>query len=137
MLLYTREDGKDDTGGFYGYRLTGVPWRAQRLESGLDEWVTFRLDAPMGTEPNTATFFDQAFTNPFAGQPTAADLLDTTMFDWSAWNPGSGMPTSIDYGAESIRFLSLQTGSNGDSTGCTDGLTVWHTDGRQLIIDLE
>lgn len=137
MLVYTRKDGQDDKGSFYGYRLTGVPWRAERLDHNVDTWDTFRLAAPQGDEPNTATFYDTAFTDEFDGQPTAADIVGTMAFDWTAFNPAA-TPSAIDYGAEMVRFLSLQTASNWNTfEGCVDGITVWHTDGRQLIIDLE
>lgn len=137
FLMYTRQDGVDDKGDFYGYRLTGVPWKALRLEHPIEVWNTFRLAAPLGDEPNVLTFFDTAFTDEFDGQPTVADIQGTMAFDWSTFNPAA-MPSMIDYGTEMVRFLSLQTASNWTTfEGCADGITVWHMDGRQLIIDLE
>jgi len=136
-LMYTVADGRDDTGAFYGYRMTAVTSRALRLDHNVEQWDTFRMSAPEGDEPNTMTFYDTEFTNSFDGQPTAADLVGTTRFDWTDWNPAA-TATSIDYGAEMVRFVSVQTASNWDTfEGCLDGLTIWHTDGRQLTIDLE
>ncbi len=138
MLIYTRPDGNDDTGSFYGYRLTGAPWLAQHLANDAGDWITFRLDAPQGDELNTLTFYDNAFTESFPNQPTMADLLDDPNFDWLMWSPNVGTSSDIDYGSEAVEFLSLQTSTGWDTfVGCTDGLTIWHRDGRQLIIDLE
>jgi hypothetical protein len=89
--------------------------------------------------PNEVTFYDGAQTGGgFTGKPSLSDRLQTPALDWSEWREDSDS-TSIDYGAETVKFMALQTGSRRSDTfeGYVDGLELRHVDGRSFFFELE
>ncbi|MFB6075137.1 MAG: hypothetical protein ABEJ89_09000 [Haloarculaceae archaeon] len=107
LQLYTEPDGTDDKGSFYGYRITGEPYFASGLDAPADEWVEWSTAGPA----NQLTFYDDSYVGFgfYGGQPTLAEL-QAGAIDWSARKSGAPA-TNIDYGAEVIKYITLQTGS--------------------------
>lgn len=137
LVLYTRADGVDDEGLFYGYRLTALPSQARALDAPADVWNTWSTDEG----PNQLTFVDEPALGSFtaAGLPTLQELTASPVFDWSSQVQGAA-PTAIDYASERVRFISLQTGSGSqtrDFEGLLDLVEIELTDGRRVTVDLE
>ena len=134
LAIYTVPDGNDDY-GWYGYRLNGEPYFSDSLNAAANTWNEWNTD--VGT--NQLTFFDTAKTGTygFYGQPTLQDLQATDSFDWSGYY--SCASTAINYGAETVKFISFQTGSGWMDTfeGYLDYITITLTTGESLTIDLE
>jgi len=135
LAIYTVPDGKDDTAGWYGYRLNGEPYFSRNLSAPNNTWNEWNTS--VGT--NQLTFFDTAKTGNygFYGQPTLQDLQATNSFNWDDW--GDYSATAIDYGNETVKSISFQTGSGWASTfdGYIDDITITLTTGKSLTIDLE
>jgi len=134
LQAYTKSDGIDDTGSWYGYRLTAHTHLSKDLVSMDNEWNLWSTDSA----ENQLTFYDRAFTNGgFQGQPTLAEIVADPELDWTAWNP-EATASGVDYAGETVKRLSLQTDSGWDTfDGCLDSIAVVLVDGRALYIDLE
>lgn len=136
ITLYTQQDGVEDT-GWYGYRLTALPSAARNRDEPADTWVQWVVKG----SDNQLTFADQPTIGVFTAPnlPTLPELVADDAFDWSSLQ-GSWPSTSRDYGAEVIRYISVQTGSGAETTG-SDGLfdllEIRFTDGRSLSVDFE
>jgi len=107
LQLYTEQDGVDDRGSWYGYRVTAEPYFAESLDAPGDEWVEWST----GDGDNQLTFFDDSYVGFgfYGGQPTLEELQDGTI-DWSTRKSGAPS-TDIDYGDEVIKYITFQTGS--------------------------
>jgi len=140
IAIYTEPDGEEDEADWYGYRLNGEPYYSRNLDStvGWHVWSTH------GTT-NQLTFFDSdkiggyyGFHN---GQPTLPELQSTAAFNWSECQnaPPNTQKTSIDYGSETVKYISFQTGTGWYESleSYIDEITIELTDGTVVIIDLE
>lgn len=134
-VLYTKPTGTDDQGGFYHHRLIGEPAYA-RARTETEGWTTWSTGGP----DDQLTWVDPDRTGTFgyaSGQPTWTELL-AGPFDWSTVDDTLD-PTSLDYAAEPLRYLSLQTAS-GWSEGRTfhlDAIRLTLASGRTITVDLE
>ncbi len=135
LVLYTVPDGNDDTSSWYGYRLNAEPYFSKSLNAPADTWNTWTTDETT----NQLTFFDTAKTGTygFYGQPTLQDLQNGPI-NWSNYN-SSYTNQSIDYGNETVKYISIQTGSGWSSnfTGYLDAITISLKNGTTITIDLE
>jgi len=135
LVLYTQTDGVDDTTSWYGYRLNAEPYFSRNLNAPANQWNTWSTDE--GT--NQLTFFDSAKTGNygFYGQPTLQDL-QAGPINWYTYNTNY-TNQSIDYGNETVKYISFQTGSGWCSTftGYLDAIEISLKDGKSLTIDLE
>ena len=106
LQIYTEPDGEDD-GSWYGYRITGEPYFAQDLDAPGGEWVKWSTS----DGDNQLTFFDDSYVGYgfYGGQPTLQELQAGSI-DWSSRKSGAPS-TDIDYGQETIKYITLQTGS--------------------------
>lgn len=137
VALYTEPDGVDDNASWYGYRLNMEPYFSNNLNAPANTWNTWSTDA--GT--NQLTIFDQQELNAFGvatGQPTLQDLQTSTAFDWNTVDAG-GNVTAIDYGSETVKAVSFQTGTLWDDsfTGNIDEAVIELNNGNTLTIDFE
>lgn len=107
LQLYTEQDGDDDKGSWYGYRITAEPYFAQDLDAPGGEWIEWSTS----DGDNQLTFFDDAYVGFgfYGGQPTL-DELQAGSIDWSDRKSGA-QSTDIDYGQETIKYITFQTGS--------------------------
>lgn len=135
LYLYTQPDGVDDGAAWYGYRL--YAYTGDLPTPAADTWGTYSTNdptSPFGFWDTTAA----GGTGAGAGA-TLAELTATTAFDWSAVD-GSLNSTSIDYGAEAVKYVSIQTSSGTGTTdfdGAIDNVLITLTDGRSFQADLE
>lgn len=143
LQIYTEQDGTDD-GSWYGHRITAEPYFAQDLDAPGGEWIEWSTS----DGDNQLTFFDDAYVGYgfYGGQPTLQEL-QVGSIDWNARKSGAPS-TDIDYGQETIKYITLQTGSGypesfaafldtveiGISTGASKGKGG---DGQIARIDLE
>lgn len=106
LQIYTEQDGTDD-GSWYGSRITAEPYFAQDLDAPGGEWIKWSTS----DGDNQLTFFDDAYVGYgfYGGQPTLQELQAGSI-DWNSRKSGAPS-TDIDYGQETIRFITLQTGS--------------------------
>lgn len=138
LAIYTAPDGNDDTAGWYGYRLNAEPYFSNNLNAPANTWNTWSTAAGS----NQLTFFDTAKTGGygFYGQPTLQDL-QAGAINWSSIPncAPSCVNQSIDYGAETVKYISIQTGSSWSSTfeGYLDNLSIRLKDGKKVTIDFE
>lgn len=137
LVIYTKADGVDDGASWYGYRLTGQPAYARNVDAVPGEWALWSTQAG----PNQLTFYDSNKLHTFgvaSGQPTLSELQASEAFDWSTVHAG-GDVTAIDYGAESVKYLSIQTATNwaADFHGQIDYVGLELRDGRGVVFDLE
>lgn len=133
LVLYTRPDAGDTT--WYGHRLTALPTTARSVDAPNDTWVRWSVHGPS----NQFSFADEptigTFTAP--GLPALAEL--GASFDWSSVD-ATFPATSIDYQAEEMRFVSIQTSSGNDTVQTdarVDRIEIELVDGRSLTVDLE
>jgi hypothetical protein len=137
LAIYTEPDLVDDTTGWYGYRLNAEPYYSRALSEPVDVWNKWNTDA--GT--NQLTFFDTAKTAGgygFYGQPSLQDLQGGTI-NWHDYDAAYS-DQEIDYGAETVKYISFQTGSGTNDLllgGCIDEIEIKLEGGASLIIDLE
>jgi uncharacterized repeat protein (TIGR01451 family) len=135
LVLYTVPDGNDDTSSWYGYRLNAEPYFSRNLNAPANSWNTWTTD----NTTNQLTFFDSAKTGTygFYGQPTLQDLQSGPI-NWSTYN-SSYTNQDIDYGNETVKYISIQTGSGWSSTftGYLDAITISLKNGTTATIDLE
>jgi len=136
LVIYTVPDSADDSGTWYGYRLNAEPYFSQDLNAPANQWNTWTTD----DTTNQLTFFDSAKTGGgygFYGQPTLQDL-QAGEINWHSYDT-SYTDQAIDYGAETVKYISFQTGSGWHSTffGNIDAITINLTGGRSLTLDLE
>lgn len=106
LQIYTEQDGTDD-GSWYGYRITAEPYFAQDLDAPGGQWIKWSTS----DGDNQLTFFDDSYVGfgYYDGQPTLQELQAGSI-DWSARKSGA-TSTDIDYGQETIKYITLQTGS--------------------------
>lgn len=135
LVLYTQPDGVGDHAVWYGHRLTGR--KSAEVEEPGGVWTKWTIS----DAANQIVFIDQPVTGTFSGSglPTLPELVAETSFNWSEVDD-SWTATSIDYGAELMRYVSLQTASGTattESNGLIDLIEIRLTDGRELVIDLE
>jgi hypothetical protein len=107
LQIYTEPDGTDDKASWYGYRITAEPYFARDLDAPGGEWIKWSTN----DGDNQLTFFDDSYVGFgfYGGQPTLQDLQASSI-DWNTRK--SGVPsTNIDYGQESIKYITFQTGS--------------------------
>uniref|UniRef100_A0A832I3Y7 T9SS type A sorting domain-containing protein n=1 Tax=Eiseniibacteriota bacterium TaxID=2212470 RepID=A0A832I3Y7_UNCEI len=137
LLLYTQPFVGGDA-SWYGRRLTAEPYLANGfVPPTAGVWNAYSTSAGA----NQLTFFDSNHCGNFGfyGAPTLADL-QAGPITWNAWptNLGSGDGVPFDYGAQSVRLLSFQTGSGWAAfEGWLDAITVNLTNGDSYVIDLE
>lgn len=137
LVLYTQPDTVDDHDTWYGYRLTGRKSDLGNDTGEAGNWVKWSIT----DTDRQFVFVDQPVTGTFSGTglPTVAQLIEQPAFDWSAVNQ-AWPQTSIDYGAELMRYVSIQTSSGTATTGSQamiDLVEIRFTDGRSVTIDLE
>lgn len=134
MLLYTQPCTGGDA-SWYCHRLTAEPIYANGFVSPTAwVWNTYTTDAGA----NQLTFYDYARsgTYGFYGAPTLQQI-QAGAINWSTLFTG-GSTTPVDYGGESIKFITLSTGSGWESfEGYLDAITITLTGGAEYIIDLE
>ncbi len=120
---------------WYGNRLTGEPLYSNGyMAPSAWVWNTWTTDA--GTNQLVFNDSNNSGNYGFYGAPTLADLQAGTI-DWSAWTSG-GSSTSIDYGSQSVLYMTLSTGSGWSSfEGYLDAITISLTTGDSYVIDLE
>lgn len=137
LVIYTQPTGTVDGGSWYSSRLTALPSQARMSGEMDDTWTKWStIDGA-----NQLVFADQPEIGSFTGPslPTLGELTATTTFDWNSVD-GTYPSTSIDYGAQMIRYISLQTGSGtstSDFDGLLDEIIIRTTDGRSITFDLE
>ena len=135
LVIYTKKDGVNDKGSWFGYRLESEPYFANNLDALADTWVTWTTDS--GT--NQLRFFDPDTTGTY-GTYTDPFLQDIQagVINWNSYY--SGYPTTnIDYGPEKVLYFSFQTGSAWSNSfdGYLDGIIITLKSGDSLTIDLE
>ncbi len=138
--IYTMPGGGTNcTGAWYCHRLNGEPYLANGYVAPADGvWNNWTTDAPT----NQLTFFDQGNCGSFGfyGAPTLQDI-QAGGITWSSYGAGNcptGLATPIDYGGETVKYLSFQTGSGWASfAGYLDAISIALTTGDTYVIDLE
>ncbi|MGC8944013.1 MAG: right-handed parallel beta-helix repeat-containing protein, partial [Caldisericia bacterium] len=135
LVIYTKKDGNDDKGSWYGYKLISEPYFSENLNAPADEWITWSTDSGI----NHLRFFDPDTTGYYGSysDPFLSDIQSGPI-NWNDYN--SNYPTTnIDYGPEKILYISFQTGSawSNNFDGYLDGIYVTLNNGDQIIIDLE
>ena len=117
--IYTNKTGTGDTGSFYHTRLNAEPYFTQTTVAS-NTWHQWSTDGP-----NALTFYDQPRDGNYGtyNDPTLAGI----------------QASSRNYSAETIKYLSLQTGSNiaNSFVGLVDGLTVTLNDNAVATINFE
>jgi len=138
LAIYTTPD-EDDTTSWYGYRLNAEPYFSKNLNAPANTWNTWSTDEGS----NQLTFFDTAKTGGYGfygGQPTLQDL-QAGAINWSSISgcQPACVNQSIDYGAETVEYISIQTGSgwSSDFEGYLDNLSIRLKDGKKVTIDFE
>ncbi len=135
VVIYTAPNGVDDN-GWYGHRLIGEPLYSRGLDAPADQWNTWTTSEG----PNQLIFNDSDLSGSlgFYTAPTLAELQGNAAYDWSQAF-GSGAVTAVDYGAEQLHYLSIQTGSPWESefNGAIDSIELVLTNGNRLAVDLE
>ena len=134
LVIYTLPDGVDDY-GWYGYSLTAEPYFARNLSAPANTWNEWNTDA--GT--NHLTFCDhwKSETYGFYGEPTLQEIQAGTI-NWYQ-DYGYGADQDIDYGSETVKAISFQTGSDWYDlfNGYIDAITIALKNGTSLTVDLE
>jgi hypothetical protein len=137
LAIYTEPGGVDCNGSWYCQRLNAEPYFSNGYVPSLGSWVEWDTDAGA----NQLTFFDSNACGSFGfyGSPTLADL-QAGPIDWSSYGAGNcpGPGTTVDYGDDTVKYLSLQTGSGWAAfDGYLDAITIELTNGDVFEIDLE
>ena len=134
VVIYTKPDGVNDH-GWYGYRLIGEPYYSRNLNAPSNQWNKWSTD--IGT--NQLTFFDPDTIGfyGFYGQPTLQDI-QAGPINWHDYYSGCPV-TNIDYGVETVKYISFQTGTGWMNTfqGYIDAITIALNNGTTVNIDLE
>jgi len=134
-VIYTKPDGVDDRASWYGYKLIGEPYYSRNINASSNQWNKWSTDA--GT--NQLTFFDPDTIGfyGFYGQPTLQDIQAGSI-NWHDYYYGCPT-TSIDYGVETVKYISFQTGTGWMNTfqGYIDAITIVLNNGTTVTIDLE
>lgn len=122
LTIYTTPDDESDDASWYGRRLTFEGLYANNFSTPASTWNTYQT----GTGTNQVTMYDgnRGGNLGFYGAPTLADI-QAGPIDWDQV-PGSGVVSSdsIDYGAESVKFIAIETGS-GWANGFTGNLDAF------------
>ena len=119
--------------GWYEERLISEPMYYNGYVSLYDAWTTYQTSA----SPNQMTFFDSHYgSQGWYGAPTLANLQAGNI-NWAVW--GGAATTNIDYGAQTIKYISMSTGSawNSSMLSYLDNIIITLTNGKVLTIDLE
>ncbi len=139
LLFYTQPY----VGGFaswYGQRLTAEPYLTNGYVPQVPgSWSVWNSNA--GANQLTFNDANHSGNQGFYSAPTLADV-QAGAIDWSALgsNPtaGSASGGAIDYGPQTVKFLSFQTGSGWASfRGWLDDVTVTLTNGDVYVLDME
>ena len=126
------------TGGFaswYGQRLTSEPMYYNGYNAPYNAWSSYQTT---GTT-NQMTFFDSNHSPyGYSGAPTLTDIQSGPInFNYTApyWTMGSG----IDYGAQTVKSISLATGSAWNATMLSylDDIVITLNNGNVYTYDLE
>jgi hypothetical protein len=124
--------------GWYNERLTSEPMYYNNYNAPYNSWTTYQTTAG-ASQPNQMTFFDSNHSPAgYNGAPTLADLQAGPInFNYTSpyWTSGSG----IDYGAQTVKYISLATGSccNATMLSYLDDITITLNNGDVVIYDLE
>jgi predicted ribosomally synthesized peptide with SipW-like signal peptide len=137
LNIYTQPEGDSgDSGGFYDSRLQALPSRANQGSPNFTpgEWNKFSTSAGAS---NTLNWSDTGRGGNFNLNLPTLDDLQAGPVDWSTY--GGNISFTHDYSDETVRALSLQTGSvSGISLEAwIDDITVKLTSGETLRLDLE
>lgn len=120
---------------WYGQRITSEPMYYNNYDAPYNLWNTYTTDGG----PNQMTFFDSNHSPAgYSGAPTLADIqAGPIAFSASSpyWTSGSG----IDYGSQTVKYISIATGSawNASMEAYLDDIRITLNNGDVLIIDLE
>ncbi len=126
------------TGGFatwYGQKLTSEPMYYNGYVSLYNAWSTYQT----GGTSNQMTFFDSNHSPiGYNNAPTLVDIqAGLVNFNYTApyWTSGTG----IDYGAQTVKYISIATGGawNSAMLSYLDNIIITLTNGNTLTIDLE
>ncbi|MEI8048840.1 MAG: T9SS type A sorting domain-containing protein [Bacteroidota bacterium] len=121
--------------GWYGERLTSEPMYYNGYNAPYNVWTTYQT----GSGANQMTFFDSNHSPAgYSGAPTLADI-QASPIDWSYSSPYWSAGTTYDYGAQTVKTISISTGSgwNAIMLSYLDNIIITLTNGKVLIIDLE
>ncbi len=122
------------TANWYCHKLTGEPLYSNNYQApSAGVWNTWTSDAGN----NQLVWYDPIATGTY-GFYNAPSLqaIQAGAIDWATYGHGSGV---IDYGPESILYISFQTGSawNNALDGYLDAITISLTNGETYNLDLE
>ncbi|NVO21626.1 MAG: hypothetical protein HXX13_18135, partial [Bacteroidetes bacterium] len=120
--------------GWYQERFTSEPMYYNGYAAPNNVWTTFSTSGSV----NQMTFYDGHYgPQGFYNAPTLADL-QAGAINWNSWTPG-GSITSIDYGAQTVKYISLGTGSSWNSVmrSYFDAVIITLKNGDKLTIDLD
>lgn len=139
-LIYTNPGGGTNcTGTWYCHRLNAEPYLSNGyVAPTTGVWNTWTTSAPT----NQLTFFDQGNCGSFGfyGAPTLQDI-QAGGITWSSYGAGNcptGLGTPVDYGGETVKYLSFQTGTGWAAfAGNLDAISIALTTGDTYVIDLE
>ncbi|MFB6311154.1 MAG: hypothetical protein ABEH64_08230, partial [Salinirussus sp.] len=137
LTIYTRPEGDgDDAASWYDSRLQALPAQSNGGSPNFTplEWNQF---STASNAPNELNFSDTGRGgNHVQPLPTMADIQSGPV-DWSSY--GANLSLTNDYRDETVRALSLQTGSESgvDLVAAIDDVEVRLTDGSRLVLDLE
>ena len=134
-VLYTTPCTGGDA-SWYCHRLTAEPMYFNNyVPPTAGVWNTYTT----AVGPNQFTFYDYNRTGAygFYPQPTLQDI-QAGPITWSSYI-GSGSSTPVDYGSDTVKYISFQTGSATSALldGYLDAITVVLTTGETYNIDLE
>ena len=137
LNIYTKPKGDgDDAASWYDSRLQALPSRANQGSPNFTpgQWNEFSTsDSALNTLNWSDTGRGGNFNLPL---PTLSDLRSGPI-DWSAY--GANLSMTHDYSDETVRALSLQTGSESGISleAYIDDVRVELTNGETLHLDLE
>jgi len=122
LTIYTTPDTVNDDASWYGRRLTFEGLYANNFATPANTWNTYQTGA--GTNQVTAYDGNRGGNFGFYNAPTLADL-QAGAIDWDqVANSGVASSSPIDYGAEQVLFIVLETGS-GWANGFTGNLDAF------------
>jgi predicted ribosomally synthesized peptide with SipW-like signal peptide len=145
LAVYTEPTGgPGDDAGWYNKRLNAEPYylnlAGDAIDAPANQWNEWNTNGTTTIDP--LRFVDANRTGIGLGyadgtMPTLSDIQSGPV-DWSALRSGAAS-TSIDYAAQSVKGISIQTGSgrNSSFSGLLDSVGVRLTDGTELVVDLE
>ncbi len=135
LYLYTAGSAH----GFYEQRLTAEPYlkTSQPYTPVLDTWQQW---STTGADQLTFNDTNNSGNFGFYTQPTLSQI-QAGPIQWSTWpgNPGPGAnATPINYGPQSVKYVSFQTGSGWSAfDGYLDGISIALKTGTTYDVDLE